>query len=127
MKSYRVHESISKYLVLLILSIVTLIIEPTITEARGGFGGFRGGGRSFGGRSFGSSRSFGGSRNSNSFSSRNNSFGGSRSRSFTSGKDYQQRYGVPRKSQTMSMNNGRGGNSNYVAHSYGGRADGFMA
>ena len=122
MKSYRVHVSMSKYLVLLILSIVTLIIEPTITEARGGFGGFRGGGRSFG-----SSRSFGGSRNSNSFSSRNNSFGGSRSRSFTSGKDYQQRYGVPRKSQTMSMNNGRGGNSNYVAHSYGGRGDGFMA
>ena len=122
MKSYRVHVSMSKYLVLLILSIVTLIIEPTITEARGGFGGFSGGGRSFG-----SSRSFGGSRNSNSFSSRNNSFGGSRSRSFTSGKDYQQRYGVPRKSQTMSMNNGRGGNSNYVVHSYGGRGDGFMA
>ena len=134
MKSYRVHVSMSKYLVLLILSIVTLIIEPTISEARGGFGGFRGGGRSFGGRSFGSSRSFGGSRNSNSFSNRNNSsatrnnsFGGSRSRSFTSGKDYQQRYGVPRKSQTMSMNNGRGGNSNYVVHSYGGRGDGFMA
>lgn len=38
MKSYRVHVSMSKYLVLLILSIVTLIIEPTITVARGGFG-----------------------------------------------------------------------------------------
>ena len=25
------------------------------------------------------------------------------------------------------MNNGRGGNSNYVVHSYGGRGDGFMA
>jgi len=134
MKPYQAPISVSKYAVLLILSIVTLIIEPTITEARGGFGGFRAGGRSFGGRSFGSSRSFGGSRNSNSFSSRNNSsasrnnsFGGSRSRSFMSGRDYQQRYGIPRKSQTMSMNNGRGGTSNYIVHSYGGRGDGFMA
>ena len=118
--------SIRNYTVF-IFTILSFITLPFIAEARGSFGG-RGGGRSFGSRSFGgfrsnsSSRSFGGNR---SFGS-GRSFSSNRFRPINSAKDYRSRYGIPRKTTAMNIGN-NGSNRNYQVHSYGGIGDGFMA
>jgi len=129
-----------------IIAICSLILIPTLADAKGSFGGSRGG------RSSGGSRSFGGSRGSSrpsapsysrpsprpSYSRPNSpstsfgrsstpaprsSFGGNR---LNSGSDYTRSYGIPRKSSPMTLPNSSGGNQNYVVHNYGGRSDGFM-
>lgn len=131
-----------------LIAICSLILIPTLADARGSFGGSRGGG----GRSSGGSRSFGGSRGSSrpsapsysrpsprpSYSRPNSpsssfgrsstpaprsSFGGTR---LNSGSDYTRSYGIPRKSTPMTLPNSSGANQNYVVHNYGGRGDGFM-
>jgi hypothetical protein len=113
--------------ILLLTSILSFIVMPFTVEARSGFGGR--GGRSFGSRSFGGARSFG--------SSKRNSFGSNRTFSngrgfrsaangrFANGQQYRMRYGIPRKSSTMNINQ-NGANRNYTMHSYGGLGDGFM-
>lgn len=112
---------------LLFMCMLSFIVLPITVDARSGFG--RGGGRSFGSRSFGGNRSFGSS-NRNSFgSSRSFSSGrGFRSSStgrFANGQQYRMRYGIPRKSSSMKINQ-NGSNRNYTMHSYGGLGDGFM-
>ncbi|MFN8358470.1 MAG: hypothetical protein U0264_01020 [Candidatus Kapaibacterium sp.] len=135
---------------LLALTLMTFIAAPLIADAKGSFGGSRGGG----GRSFGGSRgggsSFGSSRGSSSrsnsytrpsapapsynrtapstspsrsYSSPRSSFGGSRS---GSSEGYRRSYGIPRQSTPMTVPNGQGGSQNYIVHNYGGRGDGFM-
>lgn len=113
--------------ILFIITMLSFVVLPFTSEARGSFGGR--GGRSFGTRSFGGSRSFG--------SSRRNSFGSPRTFSngrsfrsmstgrFANGQQYRTRYGIPRKTTSMNVaQNGR--NRNYSVHSYGGLGDGFM-
>lgn len=123
---------------LALLTVCALVFMPALAEARGSFGGSRGGGgRSFGGSRGGSSRSY--SRPSSPSYSRpsspstsfgrsssptpRSSFGGKR---LNSGSDYTRSYGIPRQSSRMSLPNGTGANQNYVVHNYGGRSDGFM-
>lgn len=129
----------------MLLTVLGLVLLPFVADAKGSFGGSRGGGggRSFGGssRSFGSGRSFGGSRPStnynrstpppSSYNRPSTSFGGSRqsfgsSQQFRSGADYQKRYGIPRRTDQMSLRNNSGINQNYRFNSYGGFGDGFM-
>lgn len=127
------HIHFSKTLLLLLFAVFSFVIDPAIAEARRGgsrsFGGSRSSGRSFGGsKSFRSpSRSFSSPSRKPSYTQPNtskprSSFGGSR---FSSGTDYRNRYGTPRRStpQTISGPNGR---QNVVVHSYGGMSDGFM-
>ena len=107
---------------LLFMCMLSFIVIPITVDARSGFG--RGGGRSFGGnRSFGSSNrnSFGSSR---SFSS-GRGFRSSSTGRFANGQQYRMRYGIPRKSSSMKINQ-NGSNRNYTIHSYGGLGDGFM-
>ncbi len=127
---------------LILLTIFTFVLSPVIADAKGSFGGSRGGSRSFGGSrgggsSFGSSRSKSYSRPSapsssynrpsstpsRSYSTPRSSFGGNR---MNSGQDYTRSYGIPRQSTPMSLRNNQGVNQNYVVHNYGGRGDGFM-
>lgn len=129
------------------LVLVILLAMPEDAGAmRGGFGGggrsFGGGGRSFGGsrssggsRSFGSPRtstpqkSFGGTRSSapkaipNTPQGRVSSFGGNR---MSSGTQYTQKYGTPRRTETRSFAGANGVQQNYVMHSYGGYGSGLM-
>ncbi len=112
--------------VLFIITMLSFVVLPFTSEARGSFGGGRG--RSFGTRSFGGSRSFGSSRG-NSGGTRSFSNGRSfRSMStgrFANGQQYRTRYGTPRKTTSMNIaQNGR--DRNYAVHSYGGMGDRFM-
>lgn len=112
---------------LFLLSILSLVIVPSVSEARSSFGGR--GMRSFGSRSFGGTRSFGRS-NKNSFGSprsfsNGRSFRSSSTGRFATGKQYRSRYGIPRKTSTMNVSQ-NGMNRNYTVHSYGGLGDGFM-
>ncbi len=129
-------------LITAILLFACLIISttPDLLEAKGSFGG----GRSFGGgsRSFGGSRSarpsyskpstpskpttsFGSSRQSTSPAPRAaTSFGGGTRMS--SGSEYTQKYGTPRRTDVMSRPNGSGGYQNYSVHNYGGYGSGLM-
>lgn len=116
-----------------LFTVFSLILVPTLVDAKGSFGGSRGGG----GRSFGGSRSRSYSRPSSPSYSRpsspsfgrstsptpRSSFGGKR---LNSGSEYTRSYGTPRQSTPMKLSNGAGGSQNYVVHNYGGRGDGFM-
>jgi hypothetical protein len=51
------------------------------------------------------------------------SFGGSR---LSSPANYTQRYGTPRRTQTVTRQNAQGQPQNYVVHQYGGMGDRFM-
>ncbi|MBI3258403.1 MAG: hypothetical protein HYZ54_02815 [Ignavibacteriae bacterium] len=121
------------------LTVCSLILLPALADAKGSFGGSRGGGggRSFGGSRGGSSRSY--SRPSSPSYSRpsspSTSFGRSssptprssfRGNRLNSSSDYTRSYGIPRQSTRMALPNGTGANQNYVVHNYGGRGDGFM-
>jgi len=118
---------------MLFVVIGTLVLEPLEAEAQ------RRGGGSFGGRRGGGS--FGRSRTAPRTPSRTpstaprtspaprttvqprSSFGGTRMQSPTS---YTQRYGTPRRTQTVTRQNAQGTPQNYVVHQYGGMGDRFM-
>ncbi|MBK9246839.1 MAG: hypothetical protein IPM69_01685 [Ignavibacteria bacterium] len=135
----KIRQTSGNGLILLLFTMFSFVFLPFIADAKGSFGGSRGGG----GRSFGGSRggggSFGGSRSksysrpstpsygksspSRSYSTPKSSFGGNR---LNSKQDYTRSYGVPRQSTPMQLRNSQGANQNYVVHNYGGRGDGFM-
>ncbi len=136
------HNFMKFSIVALCIALLWLFAGSEILEARGSFGGFRGGG----GRSFGGSRSrsfstpkrsvtpppTSGSRPGSSFggkapatSSQMNrqatSFGGTR---LNAPRDYTAKYGTPRRTVTSSQMSGIP--NNYVVHDYGGYGSGLM-
>ncbi|MDQ1265885.1 MAG: hypothetical protein QG635_1037 [Bacteroidota bacterium] len=121
-----------------IILILGIFLMPEFAEARrgGGFGGAR---RSFGGfkrsspsRSNRAPSSFGGSRRSLSsnrsmsgsgLAGKKPSFGGSR---LSSSREYTQKYGVPRKTETLARPGANGMMTNYNVNNYGGFGSGLM-
>ncbi|MFP4544869.1 MAG: hypothetical protein ACLFQU_11605 [Candidatus Kapaibacterium sp.] len=106
---------------LFIFTVLTVFLAPDIADARRG------------GRSFGGSRSFRKSTPLNKAPRKTTprmktdpkktpSFGGSRITS----SQARQKYGTPRKTQTMTGKNAAGQNQQYVVHSYGGYGSGLM-
>ncbi len=115
------------FMAFIVVALMWMFIAPDILDARRGSSGRR----SFGGSRSKSTKTTNKTRTPakkpTATAQRNTgpkpSFGGTR---LNSSKNYTQKYGAPRKTETRTMKNAQGQNQRYVMNSYGGYGSGLM-